>query len=60
MLASEKPETIADDDLLFLLDALMHIVRHTDEWDRWVGEDDWTDGKVYRALEIIYERIAST
>lgn len=52
MLASEIPERVTRQDILTLLDGLKSNVKHTDDFNGWVSdEDDWTDGKVYACLE---------
>ena len=60
MLSNKKPEYVEKDDILFLLNGLMQNTKNTDDWYGWIGDDDiWTDGKVYRCLEILHELLSS-
>ena len=58
MLASEKPEVVTREEILELLEGLMRNVEKTDAWSDWVDFFAWTDGQVYRCLEVCYEKVA--
>jgi hypothetical protein len=53
MLTSEIPDEVTKDDVSTLIDALKRNVSKTDDWQQWLYEDEWSDGKIYRCLEYL-------
>lgn len=53
MLADEYNGPITNKDLLTLIERLQENIYDTDDYINWMGEDTWTDGKIYKCLEVL-------
>lgn len=49
---------VQKEEIYDVLCALMRNVKKQDDWMKWMGDDEeWTDGKVYKCLEICKELV---